>query len=651
MNVVVTGLSMPCAVLFFAWAAPIAAASDNAARDLADLSIEELMNESITSVAKKEQRLGDVAAAVSVLSNDDIRRSGVTTVADALRLVPGMQVAAFDSAGWAISARGFNSQFSNKLLAMIDGRTIYSPLFSGVYWDAQQAMLNDLDRIEVIRGPGATVWGANAVNGVISVVSKGARDTQGGFIYGGGGDVPRALGGARYGGKISDDTYYRIYGTYQLNDDFRYANDQSANDRWDIKQGGWRVDHYAGDDSHLTWQGDAYSGHLANYVGDMHGFNTIGRWSRRISERSDFQVQAFVDRAYRNDLLGEATVDTADWTLQHTFGLGERNDVIWGVGYRYTRTRAERSNSPLLRFVDDDIPLRLFSAFVQDEVELLPDRLIFTLGTKLEHNDFTGFEVQPSARLVFKAARSHSVWAAVSRAARTPSELEGRSFIAFTLGAPITGPSGEQYVPTLTGNTQAESEVLWAYELGYRGQVSDRVSIDVATFHNAYHNLLAFQPTGFFPGTPLGTMNIQAKNTLHGESYGGEVMLTATLADSWRLSAGYSLLILHMQGQPMTEATPLELNAPKHQFVLRSSNSISARSSLDMQLRYVDQVQAVPAYVAADVRLSYRPMDNLELAIVGQNLLNDQHPEQASPIGLPIAEVPRGFNARITQRF
>jgi iron complex outermembrane receptor protein len=620
-------------------------------RNLADLSIEELMNESITLVARKEQRLGDTAAAVSVLSNDDLRRSGVTTVAEALRLVPGMQVAAIDSASWAISARGFNSQFANKLLAMIDGRTLYSPLYSGVYWDSQQVMLDDVDRIEVIRGPGATVWGANAVNGVINVVSKSARETQGGFIYGGGGDARRALGGARYGGKMGDGTYYRVYGTYQLSDDFRYANGEPANDRWDIRQGGYRIDHYADNDSQLTWQGDVYSGHLADYRGEMYGVNSIGRWSRRLSERSDFEVQAFLDHAYRNDLLGDASLDTVDLTWQHTFGLGERNDVIWGMGYRFTQTRATKSNSPIIRIVDSDVPLHLFSAFVQDEIKLVPDRLLFTLGTKLEHNDFTGFEVQPSARLVFKPTHAHTIWAAVSRAVRTPSEVEGHTFINFVVGPPANGPGGELYTPTIAGNPRAESEVLWAYELGYRAQPSDRLSVDVATFRNVYRNLLAFQPTAFFPSTPLGTMSLQAKNTLHGEAYGGEVMLTATPVDGWRLSAGYSLLVLHMQGEPTSEATALERNAPTDQLVLRSSNDISARTSLDLQLRYVDDVQAVPAYVTADIRLSYRPADSLELSIVGQNLLDDQHPEQASPIGLPITEVPRGFYARITQRF
>jgi iron complex outermembrane receptor protein len=620
-------------------------------RELADLSIEELMNESVTSVSKKEQKLGDAPAAIAVLSNDDLRRSGATTIADALRLVPGVQVAAIDSGNWAISSRGFNSQFGNKLLVMIDGRTIYSPLFSGVYWDAQQMLLEDVDRIEVIRGPGATIWGANAVNGVINIVSKSAKDTQGGLVYGGGGDVHLALGGARYGGKISKDTYYRVYGTYQLNDDFRQANGQRVNDGWDLLKGGFRMDHYTGNDGHLTWQGDAYAGNLAARSGDLHGFNTLGRWTQPISERSSYEVQAFIDHTFRNDSLAEASVDTVDLTFQHTFGLGERNDVIWGLGYRFTGSGLHQANSPAVIIQDDYIPLNLFSAFVQDDFKIVPDKLTFTLGTKIEHNDFTGVEVQPSARLVFKPAENQTLWAAISRAVRTPSEAEGKEFINFALSAPIVGPGGGLYVPTFSGNTRLQSEKLWAYELGYRIQPNPRVSLDVAVFYNDYSDVVGRQPTGFIPGTPVGVMTVQAFNTLSAESYGGEAMLTIAPTDSWRLSLGYSLLMMHAHGEPASDAEPFELNAPTHQAVLRSSFDFARRASVDAQLRYVDNVSAVPAYVTADIRLSYRLTENLELSVVGQNLLDRQHPEQSSLIGMPTIEIPRGFYGKITWRF
>jgi iron complex outermembrane receptor protein len=618
---------------------------------LADFSLEDLVNVKVTSVSGKEENLNDAAAAIFVLSNDDLRRSGATTVADALRLVPGLQVAAIDSGNWAISARGFNSQFANKLLVMIDGRTVYSPLFSGVYWDAQQVFLDDVDRIEVIRGPGATVWGANAVNGVISILSKSSRDTQGSLIYGGGGDVHLALGGARYGGKIGEDTYYRVYGTYQLNNDFPQSNGRSAHDSWDLAKGGFRLDHYTPTDGQLTWQGDLYAGNLADRTGDLYGLNTLGRWTQRLSDRSSYQVQAFLDHTYRNYTLAEVSLDTADLSFQHTFGLGGRNDVIWGLGYRFTDSRFEKANSPAVTILNHEIPLHLFSAFIQDELQIIPDRLTFTLGTKIEHNDFTGIEVQPSARLVFKPATNQTVWAAVSRAVRTPSEIEGSEFFNYVSGMPVAGPGGGLYVPTAIGNTDVKSEVLWAYELGYRIQPGKRVSVDVAAFYNDYSRLVGRQPTAFIPGVPVGILQIEPVNTLHGESYGGEAVVTVTATDSWRLSAGYSLLMLHVHGQPASDARSLELNAPTHQLVLRSSYDFGRHLSLDAQLRYVDNVQSVPAYVTADVRLSYRPTANLELSIGGQNLLDDHHPEQASQIGQPTTEVPRGFYGKVTWRF
>ena len=619
--------------------------------DIAELGIEELVNVQITSVAKKEQRLGDAAAAIFVLSGEDLRRSGATTLPDALRLVPGLQVAAIDSSSWAVSARGFNLQFANKLLVMIDGRAVYSPLFSGVYWDAQQVLLDDLDRIEIIRGPGATVWGANAVNGVISVMSKSARETQGGLLYGGGGDVHQALGGARYGGRINKDTYYRVSSAYQQNEDLQSASGQSAHDHWNLGKGGFRLDHYTCSDGQMTWQGDVYLGNLADHTGDLNGFNTIGRWTQPLSGRSSVEVQAYLDHALRDDAQAKASVDTADVTLQHTFGLGERNDVIWGLGYRFTDTRSQRANSPAVTLLDKDIPLSLFSAFVQDELKLLPDRLLFTLGTKIEHNDFTGFEVQPSARLMFKPTEKQTVWVAGSRAVRTPSEVDSKAFITFVSGAPVVGPGGGLYVPTLVNNPALESEVLWAYELGYRIQPHHRVNLDVTAFFNDYSRLVGRQFSGFIPGAPTGVMMIQPFNSLSGESYGGEAVLSVAASDVWRLSVSYSLLLLQMHGNPASDAASLEQNAPKHQVVLRSAYDFTPRASLDAQLRYVDHSLGVAAYLTADVRLAYRPTADVELSLVGQNLLDNRHPEQASTIGLPTFEVPRGFYGRITWRF
>jgi iron complex outermembrane recepter protein len=634
------------------WAADTGAPSaKSSTNSVADLSLEDLVNLKVTSVSKKEEKLDDAAAAIFVLSNDDIRRSGATTVADALRLVPGLQVAQIDSGDWAVSARGFNSQFANKLLVMVDGRTVYSPLFSGVYWDAQQVFLDDVDRIEVIRGPGATVWGANAVDGVISILSKSARDTQGDLVYGGGGDEHLVLGGARYGGKIDDDTYYRVYDTYQLNDNFELSNGQLANDSWDLNKAGYRVDHYTHTDGQMTWQGDGYTGDVDNHNGSMYGFNMLGRWTQRISDESSYEVQGYFDQTYRNDALAEVALDTVDLSLQHTFALGERNDIIWGLGYRFIDTRLDEANNPAITILQHDLPLNLFSAFVQDDFKIIPDKLTFTLGTKVEHNDFTGFEVQPNARLSFKPTENQTVWGAVSRAVRTPSESEGKTVESFALGAPVVGPGGGLYAPAFVGNTHLKSEELLAYELGYRIQPNHRVSVDVATYYNVYSRLVGDQPGAFIPGTPVGQLQIDPENSLHGDSYGGEAVVTYAATDYWRLSASYSLLSIHVQGDPAANARTAETSGPKNQVVLRSSFDFTRHASLDTDLRYVDNIQGVVAYITADVRLSYRPTPNWELSVVGQNLLDNSHPEQASNIGAPTAEVPRGVYGKVTWRY
>ena len=614
----------------------------------ADLSLEELMNETVTSVSKKEQPLFDSPAAISVLSNDDLRRSGATTLPDALRLVPGMDVASVNAGQTAVSSRGFNSLYANKLLVLVDGRTVYSPLFAGVFWDQQQIMLNDVDRIEVIRGPGATIWGANAVNGVINVVTRDAKDTQGGLLYGGGGDVNQTLAGARYGGRLGEHTYYRVYGSEQSYDDHPLANGAPAQDNGAGRQGGFRVDYYPTDAAHATWQSDVTTTDFADRASDGYNVNTLGRWTRDWFDRSSMELQAYYDRTHRNELTGaDSTVDTLDFTLQHRFGLGERNDVIWGLGYRFIDGKVAQTN-PFLVIRDPRFNRQLFSAFAQDEIRLVPDRLTLTVGTKLEHNDYTGFEVQPSIHLAFKPVKNQTLWAAVSRAVRTPDVIEGGSTFAPLYGAPILGPGGGLYVPTLVGNPDVSAERLWACELGWRIQPTPRVNVDVALFYNDYQNVITVGSVPrFVPGVPVGIAELPWSNDISGRTYGGEGSVTVAPADSWRVTAAYSLLVANMRGtQPFAETS--ENSAPKNQLSLRSAYDINRRTSIDGQLRYVDSIQGVPAYLTADLRLSYRPNDHLEFALVGQNLLDRAHPEQASAPFVAASEVPRGFYGKIT---
>lgn len=622
------------------------------ARELADLSIEELLNESITSVSKKEQRLGDAAAAITVLTNDDIRRSGATTLVDALRLAPGVDVAAVNSHESAVSVRGFNNVFANKLLVMIDGRSVYNSVSSGVIWDLQQTPLEDIDRIEIIRGPGATIWGANAVNGVINIVTRSAQASQGGLLVGGVGDVHKTLSGARYGGELGEHTYYRLFSSYQSNNDSPLASGQTANDGWRVRHGGWRVDHYADDGTQLTWQADATDVDASG--ANVHGYNvnTLGRWSRAWSARSSAEVQAYYDRSARDEpSRANARADTLDLSAQHTFGLGARNDVIWGVGYRHMHDTMVQSNDYVM-VRNGKVDLQLFSVFAQDEFQVLPEKLTLTAGLKVEHNDFTGFELQPSVRAMYKPAQSQTVWAAASRAVRTPSLSESKDTFAVPAAAPFQGPDGGFYVPTVVSNGNPGAEVLWAYELGYRIQPERRISVDLASFYNVYSELITYADiTRLVPGTPFGVAELPVKNLLSGKSYGAEIVVMFAPSDTWRLTGSYALLKEHFIGQKNVSQFRLGSSSPEHQVSLRSSHDFTARTSLDIQLRYVEHIESVPSYVTADVRLAYRWTEQLELSLTGQNLLQKQHAELGAQPLTVSAEVPRGVYGKFTWRF
>lgn len=644
-----------CLLLAFGgwFAVPASLAADtNSARQLADLSLEQLLNETVTSVSKKEQRIADAAAAIAVLSNDDLRRSGATSVPEALRSVPGLNVSGFNSSQWAISARGFNGIYANKLLVLVDGRAVYTPLFGGVYWDLQQSMLADLDRIEVIRGPGATVWGANAVNGVINVVSRSARDTQGGYAYAGGGDIHQAMAGARYGMPTGSNTFLRIFGSYQLNNDYPLADGSSANNGWSGETAGFRLDHYRDENTQATWQGDFTGSDYSDHASDSYNLNTLGRWTQTLSDRSSYEVQAYYDRTYRNDAQRVcSTTDTIDLTFQNTFGLGEHHDLIWGVGYRFINDQLSPT-TPLVILTEGSVSQDLVSAFIQDDWKVVPDRLTVTLGTKLEHNDFTGLEVQPNLRAVFKPAENQTLWGAISRAVRTPSEVGGMSLGGIVAGQPFPGPGGTNYLPVLVGNEAVKSETLWAYELGYRIQASSRINAEINAYFNDYDRLINVGPvTQFVPGPPAFA-RIPFANYEEGDTYGGEVAVTFAATESWRLTASYALFraqIHSLSAATIPEAT--EEGTPRNQVLLRSSYDFSERLSFDVQGRYVDNQRGVPSYLTADVHLSYRPSSRWELSLVGQNLFDKQHPEFRSAILIQPAEVPRSFYGKVTWRF
>ncbi|MDB6021638.1 MAG: ligand-gated TonB-dependent outer rane channel [Pedosphaera sp.] len=668
-------------LLAFAWfiantAGRAADAQTNEMDRLTSMSIDDLLNQDVTSVSKKSEKLSKSPAAISVLTQDDIRRSGATSIPEALRLVPGLDVAQVDSQQWAVSARGFNDVFANKLLVLQDGRSLYTPLFSGVFWDVQNPLLEDIDRIEVIRGPGASLWGANAVNGVISIITKSAAETQGFLATASGGNYEQDSAALRYGGQLAEDVYYRVDGQYFDRGSMFAVNGGNAHDAWRLGQGGFRIDwdtRKKGGDL-VTLQGDVYGGRMEEIYGAFSfaplavlptvdtervgGGNILGRWSHSFADANDLTLQTYYDRSDRRTTIFNEDLDTFDIDLQHHFTLGgeHRNDFVWGLGYRLSLDKI--GNTPTVSFNPDDPSTKLFNVFAQDEMTLVPDRLQLTVGARLEHNNYTGFEFQPDGRLLWTPAEHHTVWAAVSRAVRTPSEAD--EFLQLNqLVAPGTlGPGTPALPVTLYGNQNIRSEELLAYQLGYRVEPCKQLSFDVTAFYNFYDHLqsdaLGPSPTQppVTPSPPFIPFHLDSQ--LHGETYGFELSPTWEVVKGWRLQPTYSLLKMHLEGPD-----PIMLNtdvgqSPQQQASLRSSMDLPRNVSFDWTVRYVDRLPAlgISSYVALDVRLGWRPIKNLELAIVGQNLGSAHHAEFAPTfIGTQRTEIRPGGYAKVTWHF
>jgi len=615
---------------------PGAFAQDDGVATYKKLSLDELMDLEVTSVSRRPEKLSETASAIQVVTGDDIRRSGATSIPEALRLASNLSVAQIDSRQWAISARGFNNTTSNKLLVMIDGRTVYTPLFAGVFWDVQDTLIEDIDRIEVISGPGATLWGANAVNGVINITTKEAKDTQGLLLLGGGGTELRGLAGMRYGGALSPTLHYRIYTKYFDRDSTLRTSGGDGDDSWDMGQTGFRLDWNPSTENLITLQGDLYDGRIDQAGPDdieVSGGNLLGRWTHRFTPDSDLQLQWYYDRTHR-DIPGtfSENVATHDLDLQHHFAIGERHDLIWGLGYRLVDDHV--GNTPALAFLPADVTREWFSGFLQDEIALVPDRLVLTLGTKVEHNDYTGWEVQPSTRLAWKLTSKQTVWTAVSRAVRTPSRID-REFFA----------PGNPPFSFLQGGPGFDSEKLFAYELGYRVQATPRLSLSAAAFYHDYDDLRSVEQVN-----PPAALPVFIGNGLEGESYGVELTADYHVTDSWRLQAGYTRLLIDLRPQPGSTATggSAESHDAGHQFLLRSSLDLPWDLEFDVTLRHVGQIsnQNVPSYRELDVRVAWHPTPQLEFSIVGQNLLHDHHAEFGTAASRH--EIQRGVYAKVT---
>ena len=606
---------------------------------LKKMSLDELFQQKVTIVSRTPEKLTQAPSAVQVITGDDIQRSGATTLPEALRLASNLQVAQTSSRDWAISARGFNQPggLSDKLLVMIDGRSIYTPLFAGVFWDVQNVLLADIDRIEVVSGPGGSLWGANAVNGVINIVTKSARDTQGTYIAGSGGSFLQDFGAFRYGDHLGTNLFFRVYGQRFDHDSALAANAHDATNSWDMTQGGFRMDWLPQDVNTITLQGDVYSGTEQSFPKNttVDGENMLGRWTHVFSEDSDLSVQSYFDRTWR-DIPGTFGEDlkTYDFDFQHRLPLGSRQSILWGFDYRLQQDDVKNVAPGPVAFYPPKFNMQLFSGFAQDEITLVRDRLKLTLGTKLEHNDFSGLEVQPSGRLAWTPDDRQTVWAAISRAVRSPSRIDRDYHI------PATPPF------FVNGGLNINSEKLLAYELGYRVQPSRRLSFSLATFFNQYDDVRSLEAD---PAT--GTFKIE--NGLGGQSIGAELSGSFQAADWWRLRAGCTFLrdrVWQKPGHVDFNNARGELNDPRNQVMLQSIMNLPANFQFDLTGRYVDTLPApnVPAYFACDARLAWQFKNHLEFSLVGQNLVG-KHAEFG-----PAAtrqEIPRSVYGKVTWRF
>jgi iron complex outermembrane receptor protein len=645
-------------------------------RDLSQVSLEDLMNIEVTSVSKKEQKMSQAAAAIFVITQEDIRRSGAANIPDLLRIVPGLDVSQISANSWAVSARGFNDQFSNKLLVLIDGRAVYTPLLGGVNWDTQVVPLEDIDRIEVIRGPGATIWGANAVNGVINVVTKRAADTQGALVTAGGGTEGQAQGTAQYGGTIRGNTSYRIFTDYLSHNTMPAPGGGSGDDDWHLLHGGFRADTNISTKDSVTFQGDLYAGEEDNtiihifsidppVVGNLEsltglsGGNILARWNHTFSSRSDTTFQFYFDNFERTGPESRETRNTIDFDFNHHWAWGSRQDVIWGAGYR--RTWDQDLGTIDQSFNPPDAELQLFTFFAQNTITLQPGRVFLTAGTKVENSYFTGYELEPSARLAWTPSNWMTFWSAISRAERSPTQRETQLNAALAVFPDPAGSSTPVEV-ILFGNPKFMTEHVVAYETGFRAQPNGWLSFDVSTFFNRYDHLASLEPgpevLEASPAPARFVIPITFGNLMYGTTEGGEISANLKLSDRWTLSPGYAFLEMHLHTKPASQDTSsvaeFQGSSPQHQAQLRSHVDLSHGLSWDASANFVSAlpIQGVASYTRIDTQLKWKFAERAEISLVGQNLLQDHHLESMDALTLVNSSlIKRSAYSKFTWRF
>ena len=612
---------------------------------LKQLSLAELGNVEVTTASKEPEKIWKTPAAIFVLTQEDIRRSGATTIPEVLRLAPGVEVARINSNQWSVNIRGLGSGFSKSVLVLIDGRSVYTPLYAGVYWDVQNVLLEDVERIEVIRGPGGTIWGSNAVNGVINIITKNAKDTRGTFASTTGGNVDQNDSGVRYGRAHGNNLNYRAYALgFGRAPEFHTA--RGNYDAWQLGQAGFRTDSQLTDRDTLTVQGDLYKGSVGQQVGiayysppsqltvnatqDVSGGNLLGRWRHQLTNTSDLEVQAYYDRTYRlGPQLGE-TRNTFDIDLIHHFALQERHEVIWGLAGRWSPGDFIQTVATL-NFLPHHQSNNIYSAFVQDEIAILPNKLWLTVGSKFEHNIFTGWENEPSGRLLWTPTSHQTIWGAVTRAVRTPSRIDE--------DLQLTGlvQANPPVFVCICGNRQFMSETLLGYEAGYRKLVGSNFYVDVAAFHNKYNDLASYGDESVSivtsPPPPYTLLSFRPLNGIMGSSNGGEISPAWKLNHRVDLKATYSYVSLNFLDKPThtktSQVSSYEGSSPHHEATAQILFHLPRGFEFDPTYRYVGALSAlqVNGYHTADVRLGWHFAKEVELSVTGQNLFQPRHAE------------------------
>ncbi|WP_373081721.1 TonB-dependent receptor plug domain-containing protein [Zhongshania sp.] len=634
--------------------------------DFASLSLEELLDIDVSLGVRRGESLRDSSAAVYVLTRDSIERSGATSIPELLRLVPGVEVTRFGSAKWGVGIRGFNGGiFTNRLLILVDGRSLFSPAKVGMFWDTLDTLIGDIERIEVVRGPGASLWGANAFNGVINIVTRHSADTQGGTLEVGAGNEEEWFTGYRYGVKLGNDKYLRAHIKAFQRDAASRPNGLDNRDDWHSAQAGLRYDQGAAESGAFSLQLNAYEGtegeelllpdensatlqNLFFTKAEFSGLNVMAHWQHQQNDRSHYSLKFYADHSERTDSLFKLTVDSYDADFQQSYRVDSRQRIVWGLGYRYTEDKLPEQ---YIRYTREQRHYDVASGFLQYELSPF-EQWRFIAGSKLEENDFSGSEFQPTARAIWSYSELGSTWLAVSQAKRTPSRTEHDVRIDFDYVAP-------QVQLQIQGSESFHSETLRAYEFGWRHQFRRGLSLDLALFFNEYEGLRTLEPGAPEPNSappPAFVVPVVASNGAAARSWGGELVLSAALTPQWQAELQYSNVQIDIDAERSGDpnATKAEGESPQHRLTLRSNWDLAGGWAINTALRYVDEVegQNIDEYTELDVHLNKRFAENITLSLVGQNLLDSTHEEYVDKVvGTPRVEVERGVYVKFKLDF